>query len=247
MVSVAVIILCAVLFSFGLRIKKFQIAEIVVEGETVVPPAKIVALANSILDTKYLLLFSQRNTLFYPRKTIVSAVIESFDRILSAELDVARDNTLIVHVADRKPYATWCGSVKVPGAADCYFIDAAGRIFASAPYFSGTAFIKYYGVVAGEPVGAQLLDQERFGELGRFILSLRDLDLEPQDVVLGPAAHEVYFRGGSKIIFNPDDPFKDIFENLKTVLSSAGFANRASSTHPFEYIDLRFDNRVFYK
>ncbi len=243
----AVFVVFAVVVSFGLRIERFQIKSVRIEGESVVSPAKITALVESILDAKYLLLFSQRNTFLYPSKTIAAAITQNFERVLSAEPDVTEDNVLVVHVADREPHAIWCGSVKVPGASDCYFIDTEGRIFAAAPYFSGTAFIKYYGVVTGEPIGAYLLPAQNFIDLEAFVFSLRGLSLEPQDVVLGAAADEIYFRGGSKIIFKTHDAYAALFESLKTVLGSIAFKNAASSTKPFEYIDLRFQNRIFYK
>lgn len=241
------ILALVVILFFGLRASRFQIKKVVIEGESVVAATNIVALVNSILDTKYLMLFSKRNIFLYPKDRIATAITRDFDRIFSAELTVHDNRELVVRVVDRKPFAIWCGSVRITGAVDCYFIDADGRIFAQAPYFSGTAFIKYYGVVVGEAIGSQLLDAERFLELGNFVLSLRKLKLEPQDVVLGPVMHEVYFRDGSKIIFSPDDSYGDLFKNLKTILASAAFEGARVSTHPFEYIDLRFGNRIFYK
>jgi hypothetical protein len=245
LVVVAVALATAV--SFILRIPSLAIRNVNVEGATVVPIAKVIARVEHVLDTKFLHIFPQKNILTYPKDMIEKTIVREFDRVLSADVEMKSGSALVVRIVDKKPFALWCGSVKVIAATDCYFVDERGTIFASAPYFSGTAFIKYYGVIPAEkPVGAELLDPERFGSLGKFVLSLRNLGLEPQDVVLGPASHEVYFRGGGKILFTGEDPYTKLFDNLESVLASA-FKNTASSSRKFEYIDLRFDNRVFYK
>lgn len=242
--SIAVL---ATAVSFTLRISSLALKEVSVEGTTVVPTAKVIAVVEHVLDTKFLHIFPQKNILTYPRGMIEKTIVREFNRVLSADVEIQGGSALVVHITDKKPFAMWCGSVKVLTATDCYFVDEQGIIFASAPYFSGTAFIKYYGVIGAEnPLGVQLLDSESFSALGRFVLSLRDLHMEPQDVVLGPAGHEIYFRGGGKIIFNAYDPYQELFNNLESVLASA-FKDTASSSRKFEYIDLRFDNRIFYK
>ena len=248
-VFIAVLVAFAVVLSFISRIDRLQIAQIRVLGDSVVSEERIAEVANSILDTKYLWMFSQRNTLWYPKNTIAGSIGAKFDRILSVDMNIAKDDALEIKVVDRKPFATWCGSVKVLAATDCYFIDEQGHIFAPAPYFSGTAFVKYYGVVASEqPIGLQLLDSISFIALEKFVHSLDRFGLIAQDVVIGAAVHEVSFRGGGKIIFNVHDSYERIFANLESVLSSVIFKGAASSTpKKFEYIDLRFDNRVFYK
>ncbi len=248
-VCVTSLVVVAVVLSFVSRIDRLQIAQIRILGDSVVSDERIALVANAILDTKYLWVFSRRNILWYPKNAIAGSIGAKFDRILSVDMDVAKDDTLEIKVVDRKPFATWCGSVKVLAATDCYFIDEQGHIFASAPYFSGTAFIKYYGVIASEqPIGLQLLDPTAFIALGEFVHSLDRFGLIAQDVVIGAAVHEVSFRGGGKIIFTVHDSYERIFANLESVLASATFKNTASSTpKKFEYIDLRFDNRIFYK
>ncbi|TSC62951.1 MAG: Uncharacterized protein G01um101448_56 [Parcubacteria group bacterium Gr01-1014_48] len=240
-------VVIAIGISYILRSPGLAIESVRVTGDTVVPAANVVALVESILDTKFLFIFPRKNVLVYPKEMIEYTVVREFDRVLSAAVALGSDNVLMVRIVDRKPFATWCGNVQVVAATDCYFVDEQGTIFASAPYFSGTAFIKYYGVVGTEdPVGRALLDPESFIALGRFILSLRDLGLEPQDVVLGPTGHEVYFHNGGKIIFNAHDSYPELFNNLASVLTPI-FKDTASSSRKFKYIDLRFDNRVFYK
>lgn len=204
--------------------------------------------ASAVLDPRGFELFPRRSTVLYPRE-VIERELRKFDAgIADALFALAPGGQLVVSVTRKKPHAIWCGEERGT-TTGCFFLDKAGQLFTEAPLFSGAAYRKYYGAVQTERDGLRrLLDEAGFGALDRFVASLQEIALVPEEVVIAPLAHEVYFRDGSKIVVHAGRPYEETLQNLRSVLAAHILdGGRVGATPSFEYIDLRFNNRVFYK
>ena len=231
------------------RLPSLSVSTVAVRGAVTVPVADIERTAREQIAGAYLALFPKSNAALLPRDEVATAILTAFPRIRS--VDVARDNLngLTITVDERTPYALWCGTARPADGGDptgCYFLDDSGYIFTSAPDFSGDVFFRYFGSALEEPINANFLTPGEFAELDLFVRSARDVGVKPVSLaVLDAPDAELHLEGGSKVIFNRQVNLSDVLQNLKSVLESDVF--RARGALEFEYIDLRFGNKIFYK
>jgi cell division septal protein FtsQ len=224
---------------------QFSIDSVSISGAEQIPQPLIQNYVESILHDGSHRMFSRSNIVLYPRSVIEEAVESFFPRIKSAK--ISRESLLAtaitVAVEERKPFAQWC-------EARCYIMDEGGFIFAEASNATTlsipTTHYVFRGGIASSthPIGQrfalahlpgilvllELLGQAGFNPEGGSI----DND---QDFLI-PFAEGFTL----KVSFGQDA--NTLTKNLQLVLSSEPLKGKESQ---LEYIDLRFDNRVYYK
>lgn len=251
--------------SFLSKNKNLVIHDIRVEGNRVVETQTIADAVNAIMAGNYLHLFSRANAALYPNKKIRDDLLLNFKRISSADISLLNVTTLLIKVTERKPEYLWCGiDISTAGEQSfkdkCYFLDDTGYIFGEAPYFSGNIYFKFYGWPQGFPLedflGNHFLPPDDFEKLIYLKDSLVGLGLKPDMFNVTPdGSYEIYVEDPTgksdahpKIIFSRGNDFEKIVNNLSSALNSeslaADFKDKFSS---LLYIDLRYDNKVYYK
>ncbi|MBI3305638.1 hypothetical protein HYZ82_00695, partial [Candidatus Nomurabacteria bacterium] len=248
------------------RLEQLRITEIRINGNKVVEREMIAEAVQSEISGNYLWLFSKRNIFIYPKRGMKARLQEEFKRFKSVNLSIVENQALKVEVAEREALYTWCGTDLVVGLPSgnpttkkevCYFLDENGYIFSEAPYISGEVYFKFYGPIDGSdssPIGSYVL-KGNFHRLIEFKNTLHNMGLKA--VALHTKDNQelrMYLsKGGAsslgpEIIFSIDADFENLAENLETALTTppllSNFKNKYSS---LEYIDLRFDNKVYYR
>jgi hypothetical protein len=122
-------------------------------------------------------------------------------------------------------------------------------------------------LIGPEPIGKYIFTTKMFDDISRTVNHLREFGLETKDVhVFGKDEIVFTLVSAGKIIFSDRLPWDVSIENLKSSLKSSAFIEQGgkattknhsiSSTSSssqmfiptnFEYIDVRFGNKVFYK
>ena len=105
--------------------------------------------------------------------------------------------------------------------------------------------------VGPEPIGKYVFTENLYRDILQTIDELEKEKLKIKEVHVF-SRDEIVFTvtDGGKIIFSDRKPFAVSLENLRSSLKSSVFAGQKSSSSPtskFEYIDVRFGNKVFYK
>lgn len=272
----------------GMAIKK-----IVVVGNVNIGSEEVQRVGNSILDTKYLGLFSKRNAFLYPKQKISAALASLYPRISSVDLSTESFEILNIKIKERDAASVWCAAIQ------CYLVDENGYIFAeyhdasqaagpgaissvagdtqvsttSEEEASTSAVIasgdfeeyrnlpKLYGgdeMIGPEPIGKSIFTPKLYSDIRSAVSELQKNGFSIASVHIY-SRDEIVFEisGNGKLIFSDRKPFADSLEDLKSSLKSgvfAGSSSGASSGAPvgakapqFEYIDVRFGNKVFYK
>jgi hypothetical protein len=122
-------------------------------------------------------------------------------------------------------------------------------------------------LIGPEPIGKYIFTRKMFDDISNTVSHLTEFGLVTKDVhVFGKDEIVFIVAGGGKIIFSDRLPWNVSIENLKSSLKSSVFTEQGgksttknhsisstSSSSPmsvptnFEYIDVRFGNKVFYK
>jgi len=210
-----------------------------VEGGETIPHETLTNIVAEKLTGAYLKLIPYRFTLLYPHDTIVEA-LAAYPRV--KEVTLTREHTVLtVNFTEYTPYALWC----LPDTVSCYFLDETGYAFGESPSLAGGALIRH--VLYGEETLSrkQLMPRDDFTKLHHFLDRLAtEMGIRVTEV---RGTHTVDLtlsvNGGGALLIENNADYDRVFENLRTLLASKEFAHIAPGN--FQYIDLRFGNKVF--
>jgi|SRR5581483_1987602 len=225
------------------HMSRFRINHAVLSGGVLVTQNDVESASLNFLQGSYVWMFPKNNSFIYPKASLQNYLRKTFPRIDAINISLKNLKTLEVAITERKPVGQWCD-----GNQSCYFLDSNGMIFAPAPQFSGNAYFKYYGLVATDtPVGNSYLTG-RFSDINDFIASVQNMNLNPAYLVAKDNGEfSLVMTDGSQIYFDTIQPLSKTAENLKALLRTPNLLNVNGGYVPFEYIDLRFGNKLYYK
>jgi hypothetical protein len=247
------------LLTYISRLPNLNITEIQITGNKVVDTEALRTIVQEQIAGKYLWLFPKTNILFYPQKSIRTALQMKFKSLQDINLSIQENKILIVSLTEREAKYTWCGAV-VPEANSnsnqkCYFMDATGYIFDEAPYFSEGVYFKFYGSdgVNVENPSAGYFLKDTFAKLITFKDRIESFGLHPSAFWLdniGDANFFLVSKSNQKpeIIFKIDADLEKVAENLQAALTTEPLQSKFKNKYGLlQYIDLRYGNKVFYK
>ena len=222
------------------RLPSLTIDTVVVTGGDTINPVVIEAEARRELEGTYAALIPRTFTYLYPRAAVAAAV-GAVPRVKDVELTRVDKQTLAVHFTEHTSFGLWCDETH----DNCLFIDAEGYAFADAPKLRGGSMLRF--VMEDRPLllRHRILSQS---ELDIATAVARQLDQE-----FGFIAEEFYYQkngditvtlaGGAQLYLSTEQSMEATFNNLETILASENFSHLTSDN--FQYIDLRFGNKVF--
>lgn len=220
----------------------FEIKEIKISGNRVIGSEEIQNSLDSFLFEKVLIFFNQNNVFLATRSRLAETLISDFPRIFSIEINKnVFKKTIDFKIIERKETGIFCKK-------DCYYIDKKGVIFEEAPQTSGTLILVIKDYSEGEvEIGKNVIEKEFMTELidlRSYLLS--QLGLKVLDFTIGPDPLKdlkIDTNEGWYILFDKSQDLKNQLEALELVLEKKIKEVRKD----LEYIDLRIENRVYYK
>lgn len=234
-------------------IQKLSIRNVVVVGNSSVEASELQKDINSILDKRYFFIFSKRNAFIYPKKEINKFVVANYPKVDDLVIKTEGLNILNVVIEERKPLALWCG---VP---DCYFIDKNAYVYEKYEQNEENKdeLIKFHGneeFIGPSPIGKNAFDKKIFEEMFSTSKVMETLGFKVSDI-LYKEKNSITFdlKDNGRIIFTDKKSFEESLDNLKSALASSVFKPKKTSDMSqnqyvkFEYIDLRYGNKVFYR
>jgi cell division septal protein FtsQ len=223
-----------------------RVTSVEVMGTKSIPAQDIQSYVQSELEGAYGYLFARNNIFLYPRAGIEAGLLAKYPTLRTADVHAKDFHTIDITVAERQPVALWCNQ----SAADCYYLDEEGLVYARAPQFSASPYVSYQGPATSTPQPGlkQFLTQDEFQSLVALVAALNAK--EPSDqigqvVVDANNDARAYFNDGFVLIFSLNDDGGDIFERFNLAIQSDAFSGKTLSD--FQYLDLRFGDRLYYK
>ncbi|NTV22305.1 MAG: hypothetical protein HGB03_01915 [Candidatus Yonathbacteria bacterium] len=126
----------------------------------------------------------------------------------------------------------------------CHFADRDGMIYASAPSFSGPVFFTWYGALVDTTLpidGNRFLSVEEFDRSVKIIEGIKRAHMKPRYGVVGTDTIELTLAGGERLMYARDA------EAEETVANFLAAKDALPEDASFEYMDMRFGTKVFYK
>jgi cell division septal protein FtsQ len=229
---------------FFIRAPRWQVTQVLVEGTNVADPEDVSQKVLGSLEGNYLYLLPRTSIVLISTDQITDMIRAQFPRF--KEVAVERDSmhSLKVSVVEYPGVYLWCDEA-------CSFMDEKGTVFADAPYFSGSAYLKIY---AGErqPYPFRPIEPELLAAITRIYERLQSIDIVPLSVKLDSektlAVSFIHYNTTALIYFDPTSDIDSALETLYTALRTAPLSRLYhSSTQVLEYLDARFGNKLVYK
>lgn len=258
--SILSLFICGAFF-YLLNIDFFRITTIKIQGETIENKEDLDAVIKDFLSGRYLLLVPKDSVFFFQEEFLITLLKNKFPRLSQVEISMPSFNTVLLQVSDKKARMLWCA---VENSNSCYYLDGVGNLYSTAPNFSGNIFFKIYGQVPNSPIGQQVIDPLVLESIDGFLLKLPEIligletnnkkweidhvdDLSDGDfriVVKNIKNGDIKWG----ILFNENNSSEDLLLKIKTASQMPVFRQELSnSSKVLEYIDLRFERKIFYR
>ena len=241
------ILLC--LYVYTSRLERFLISEVTVEGENIVDRGEIIDTAKMVIDGKYLWLIPRSNTFVYPKTYLKDTLLSSFPRIKILDIETESLKNLILTITEHVPFALYCTQFSnLNDFSNCYFLNDEGYIFAEAPTFSNAVYFIYTNEeITESPISKSFSSLEIFQELEEFKESLEDFGLSIVGLKSSKEEYKFFLSNGGELVWSNKSDLNLVYSNLEAFISSETVKNQEDFFEKLESIDLRTDNKVFYR
>ncbi len=221
-----------------------KITSVVVVGSQSVASSSITEFVESQLAGSYSTLLSKHNAFLYPKKDIEDGLLLRYPGLASAVVYAGDFHTLTVTVVERDPKALWCGSVPTQDTV-CYLVDASAVVYPAPADYLGNAYTRYFGVVS-TTTPKIFITPQKFQTLISLVDAI-DTHLHGDRIasayVDGHSDVHAVFESGFTLLFVLEAG--DVFERFVLALSAEPFVTHGLGD--FEYLDLRFGDKLYYK
>ena len=224
-------------------LSSLQIKDVAVSGAQTLSSGTVETFARDRLSGEYWYVFSKSNIFLYPKQQIAADLIKAYPVLASADVHAVDFHTIAVNLVEREPRALWCTQDE-----RCLFMDENGVAYGEAPTFSEPVYLSYYGTTTGEALPKQYLTPEQFQSLSALVYALAQKISDSAIVAVDVDTNKdvsVRFANSFTLRFALSDAGGDIFERFSLALTSEPM--KAHKLTDFEYLDLRFGDKLYYK
>ncbi|MBU6490880.1 hypothetical protein KGQ25_01850 [Patescibacteria group bacterium] len=246
--GVLFLLLCGAVV-YGFQQEAVRISDIQVFGAS----QSFADIARAAMRGNYLGLIPRNSTFFFPASSIRANIIAAHPDVAAVALFRSGLTGLSVKVDERIPIATWCppsfagaGSIASSTATTgCYLFDADGFIYATTSAARPlNSFIVYEPLATsgGDPIGSTLPNAAKLPTTFDFARQLATFGSPVSAIVFG-TDNEVddYLASGTRVTY--------ILGNEQTAFAALTSAqadfNLADGS--VDYVDLRFDGKIYLK
>jgi hypothetical protein len=229
-----------------------RIHSIAVSGQKTVEGGKLQAFVEEKISGRRFVVLPADSVFLYPKKEIATELLAYFPLLKTATVHAQNFESIAVEVSEREPYALWCGATPLV-ESPCALMDKTGLAYAPAANFFGDAYFTYYGPATTSPgfKGAfaprQFLTPQEFESLSALVEQFAKYEQKARVnrvVVEEVGDVKLSFDNGFSLLFALKDATGDVFESFVLALTAEPFVNRPISD--FEYLDLRFGDKLYY-
>lgn len=214
----------------------------------------LAAVALAAMQGTYLGIIPRDSTFFYPAARIRAGILSAYPDIAAVSLFRNGLTSLSIRIDDRVPVARWCPDATrfnlnasstrlnlVASDAGCYLFDAGGVLYATtSPEQPVNAFV-LYEPFADASIGGTLPSATNIPRAFDFARQLGTFGSPVTAVVFTNDEVNDYLASGTRITYVLGNE-QNAFNALASARDNFNLANGS-----VEYVDLRFDGKVYVK
>ncbi|OGZ44030.1 MAG: hypothetical protein A3J55_01200 [Candidatus Ryanbacteria bacterium RIFCSPHIGHO2_02_FULL_45_17b] len=230
---------------FLLLSPRLRFGPISLSGNASVSSEEIMNIANSFLSERVAWFFPRSNILLFRPHLFEAHILKTFPQLSTASVSRSFSRELALSVLERSPWGLYC---KI-SVRDCFYIAEDGVLVTEAPQLSGNVLFRITDqrvISAFFMLGERAIKESEAVFLRQVVDMLADrYTIIVREVRLGRVFQdqtELLTDDGWYVLFDERTNKEQALENLRLVLDQH-LTDRAK----LEYIDIRFEGKVFYK
>lgn len=241
------VLLCIMLGAlvWGFWQSSVRIKEVIIYGAD----ASFAEYATRAMQGSYLGIIPRDSTLFFPESRIRSDILAMYPDIAAVSIFRKGFTGLSIKIDYRAPVARWCGATpeitasSSPAVMNCFVFDSNGFIYASTTNIQlVNSFVLYEPLTQGnEIIGSTLLHAEQLPAAFDFARQLDTFGPPVLSVAIRDDEVDDILTSGTRITYVLGHE-RDAFTALVSARDNMNLADGS-----LEYVDLRFDGKVYLK
>jgi len=194
---------------------------------------------DSLLSTTSFWLISRGTPMTYDKKGIKERVLKEFPKINKVIIKSVGNNTLSVLVSERDPHYLWCTS-------NCYLVDILYIAYEEvSDQYTDYGILKINDNLNIVNLGSPVMKKENLDEIKKITEDITDYGYVIDSIEITSDNH-YYITLDSDVILKLTS-LKDISIQIDNFKAAFSEKNENLDINAYQYIDLRFDNRVYTK
>ncbi len=243
------LIVCAVViggFIFLLWRPEIRISK--VEASGAADPTSLQAIAAKEMEGTYWNVFPRDSFFLYPERTIRAAVLEAHPNVSAVSVSRTGFDSISLKASERVAAFWWCGTPPEAGTDNCFEADAEGYVFAHAEAIIGstTPMLIVHAALDGAPpesypLRGMVVGAGRVPDILRFVRAVESLGIPVESIAIREDEADLRAPHGTRITYvigNEEEAAKG---------ASAAFPSLNLMDGSLDYVDLRFDGKVYLK
>jgi len=238
-----------------LLLPQLDLKNVSVRGSNTIPVEDIAGIANMFLEEKIAGIFPRRNMFLFRAAALETRILAALPAMREVRVSFSLQEGVFIEVAERDLWGIYCAvSVSeaevVDDAGDtCFYIATDGALFDVAPRLTGNSIMRIVdmrGNAGNNAMGDYAVGEKTardVQDVGAWLS--KHYAIAAREVLLGRLFEDtvdVTTEEGWRIVFDEKTDISRALENLALVFEKH-IANRAA----LEYVDIRFDGKIFYK
>ncbi|MFA5736855.1 MAG: hypothetical protein WCX70_00610 [Candidatus Paceibacterota bacterium] len=234
---------------------------VVVVGNTAENKDLIQTIAQKSIAGRYLGLVPKGSIFFLHKKILVETLKQEFPRLAEIVISLPDLNTLKLVVNDKKAKLVWCDGQDSIKKEDCYYLNENGEIYSQAPVFSKAIITEIIGPLSLSPIGRVVMSSSTVEKIQALTLAINHLVaglpnsnssklIYWQPLTDGDWSGWVMSEKDKRwqVIFNEKSSLPELLGSLSSTLKNKIFlTDWTRQNGRLEYIDIRFDQKIFYR
>lgn len=221
-----------------------------VDASTSEYASSLESIAKEKLVGAYWHIFPRDSFFLYPERQIRAAILEAHPGISAVSISRTGFDSISLSTSERVVAFNWCGTPESPDGASCYQADAEGFVFSAAPFEDASTTIptlRVYATLVSEsdspeyPLRTHVVGAERIPDILRFSRAIKSLGIPVHSIAIRGDEADLYVPEGTRVTYvigHEEEAAKG---------ASASFPNLNLMDGSLEYVDLRFDGKVYLK
>lgn len=252
-ISILSVLSALILF---IRSDFFSIDKINISGSS--DTNKVLNEVNNLISGNYIKILPKSNIVIFPKQDISSTTKSLFKEIETISIHRSGISSISIDIKEKTPVAILCDGFEGDNDIKCFLIDFDGFAYKQVQNTNYSNLNKYYttALTDSDILGKKFLEPSKLKEFDDFIKGISKIGIIPMGILINDGGqYEMYIEDTLHQTKNASSTPVTIYMNDKISLSKIlynfqvfwkNYQNTVKNSKPFDYIDMRFGNTVFY-
>jgi hypothetical protein len=219
---------------------------------------KVLNEVNNLISGNYIKILPKSNIVIFPKQDIASTTKSLFKEIETISIHRSGISSISIDIKEKTPIAILCDGFEGDNDIKCFLIDFDGFAYKQVQNTNYSNLNKYYttALTDSDILGKKFLEPSKLKEFDDFIKGISKIGIIPMGILINDGGqYEMYIEDTLHQTKNASSTPVTIYMNDKISLSKIlynfqvfwkNYQNTVKNSKPFDYIDMRFGNTVFY-